>query len=202
MTRRRSILVALVVLSLSVWVWDRLAGGTATHPTSASAAGTTPHEGSVMPASLSASQLVAWPKILRTAFPSILSHPSGSPRPADPESIHDVFAIPASMEIQMSEAAGHGPRINPPVAVGGTQAAEVGSASPTDPSATSTSNGFSERHRLSAVMQGADSAEALIDDQWLQPGDKLDGCILRRIEDQQAVFACLEGEATLSVPLD
>lgn len=60
---------------------------------------------------------------------------------------------------------------------------------------------FQEGHRLSAVMQGPNVAVAVVNGQWLKPGQSLDECILIGISGRSASFDCHGEMAVLTVEI-
>ena len=58
---------------------------------------------------------------------------------------------------------------------------------------------FAAQHRLSAVLETGGFGVAVVDGQWIKPGDALDACKLIEITGRQAVFECHDGAATLEV---
>ncbi len=61
---------------------------------------------------------------------------------------------------------------------------------------------FEKVHRLTGIMLGGEITFAIVDDEWMQVGDHLDGCRLKRIDGNTAWFQCTGGEAILSVADD
>ncbi|MCH7526621.1 MAG: hypothetical protein IID39_04215 [Planctomycetes bacterium] len=61
---------------------------------------------------------------------------------------------------------------------------------------------FEKVHRLTGIMLGGEITFAIVDDEWLQVGDQLDGYRLIRIDGNMAWFQCAGGEAALSVADD
>jgi hypothetical protein len=61
---------------------------------------------------------------------------------------------------------------------------------------------FADEHRLSAVMHGPAIAIAVVNDQWIEPGQALDECKLVEITGRSAVFECSGeiAELTVEVP--
>lgn len=62
--------------------------------------------------------------------------------------------------------------------------------------------GFADRHRLQVVLTRDGFRVAVIDGAWMRPGDTLDGCVLQEIRGTQAIFACADGEAALTITGD
>ncbi|MEE9294759.1 MAG: hypothetical protein V3W34_07345 [Phycisphaerae bacterium] len=62
-----------------------------------------------------------------------------------------------------------------------------------------TAEAFEQSHRLTAVMTSRDATFAIVDEQWLRVGDRLDNCELVKIAGTAATFRCPGGEAVLSV---
>jgi len=61
---------------------------------------------------------------------------------------------------------------------------------------------FIGRHRLNGVIQNERLRIAVIDDQWMETGQMLDGCTLSVIDGTEVRFRCDDGEAVLHVTPD
>lgn len=59
---------------------------------------------------------------------------------------------------------------------------------------------FEESHQLLAVMTAPDTRVAIVDEQWVQVGQTVDGCRLLEIMGQTALFQCVDGRVLLTVP--
>ena len=64
-----------------------------------------------------------------------------------------------------------------------------------------TADRFVSEHRVSAVMHGPAVAIAVVNDQWIEPGQALDECKLVEITGRSAVFECSGEIAELTVEI-
>ncbi len=62
-----------------------------------------------------------------------------------------------------------------------------------------TSEAFKNEHQLKAVMLGEHVSFAIVDDAWLQPGDRIGSCTLESLTGTTAAFRCSDAEVLLSV---
>lgn len=62
-----------------------------------------------------------------------------------------------------------------------------------------TVEGFTQRHRLEAVIVAGSRVRAVVDGAWVEVGQSIDECPLLRIEGRSAVFQCTDGEAKIAV---
>ena len=58
---------------------------------------------------------------------------------------------------------------------------------------------FEDSRVLSAVMRNGDSWIAIIDGVAMEPGQVVDGCVLREVRERSAWFVCPDGEAVLTL---
>ncbi len=56
---------------------------------------------------------------------------------------------------------------------------------------------FIERHVLDGVLDQGRLKIAIVDGEWLRPGDVLDGCTLKTVAGSEARFECFDGYAVL-----
>ncbi len=115
--------------------------------------------------------------------------PQGLPEPGPDGPIRDAFGLTPTTHETLK-----GPSAESPAAPGGTGA---GSAA----EVRTTIEDFCGRHRLTAVMHGADVGIAVVDDQWMRPGESLDDCTLIEITGRSASFECADGLAKLHVEI-
>ena len=125
--------------------------------------------------------------VAAAAFPRNL--PAGPPTPDANAALRDVFGLtPAAHQ-----------------ALRGPAADAAANQDGTHPAGTvqhgMTAARFTEGYRLTAVIQGPNIAIAVVDDQWVQLGQSIDGCTLVEITGRSASFRCSDALAQLSVEI-
>ena len=123
--------------------------------------------------------------VTTATFPRNL--PAAPPTPDTDAPLRDVFGLTP----EAYQALG-GPAADAAAQAGG---ARSGSFGPHGMTAAQ----FTEDHRLTAVMQGPEIAIAVVDHQWVQPGQSIDGCTLVEITGRTASFRCSDALAELTV---
>lgn len=119
------------------------------------------------------------PTAARTPAPEI-PFPRGVTTAADLGSLRDPFAAPLTMTGAAAKPTAAESASNEQSAIGREQ--------------------FAERHQLTGILSDGAIAVAIVGDQWLSPGGELDGCVLKSVEKQSAVFECSDGEAKIFLP--
>jgi len=108
--------------------------------------------------------------------------PTDLPGPEAVDSLRDAFALtPAARKVILGEPEGLDPDTGRRV------------------SRRSAAAEFEESHKLSAVMTAPETRVAIVDEQWVQIGQAVDGCRLLEIMGQTALFECADGQAELTV---
>ena len=113
------------------------------------------------------------PLLAATRFPSLTT--SGDA----PASERDPFSLTPQTML----------RLAPPAPVEPVSTVEVPELSPLGQ--------FETNRTLSAVMRNGDSWIAIVDGVSVEPGQVVDGCVLREVRERSAWFTCPDGEAVL-----
>ena len=126
---------------------------------------------------------------VQTTAVTASAFPQSPPHPRVPGLARDAFTLtPDAHQAILGGAANEEPAAGD--SAGADAAPKVSSAA-----------WFKANHKLDAVMTGSGTELAVVDGRKLQVGDSVDGCVLRKIIGQQAIFLCTDGPVVLRVAL-
>ena len=188
-SNKKKVYAGLVIVGFVALVGDRLLTSTTTPAPAAAANG-----GPVTPpvtrgGSDGGSNTPGGPagSVTAAAFPRKL--PAATPTPDANAALRDAFGLTPAAHLAL-----RGPAADPAANKDGTHPADALQHG-------MTAAQFTDSHRLTAVMQGPEIAIAVVDDQWIQLGQSIDGCTLVEITGRNASFRCGDALAELSVEI-
>ncbi|MCH7701822.1 MAG: hypothetical protein IID37_09045 [Planctomycetes bacterium] len=157
---------------------DQLLLGDATAPGQAQAAAS----GVAIAPSTATDQATPRLSVMATPFPAKL------PALDDSDPVRDLFSLTDEVRTLLLGSTGDDPNADSPD--GGSSARGH---------AYRTVEGFTQRHRLEAVIVSSSRVGAVVAGAWIEVGQSIDECPLLRIEGRTAVFQCIDGEAKIAV---